>query len=224
MQDKTQRILEEMLQLPPDMTGLRALLEGEKPTSEQLAMTANQFMEIGCWREVDEFVYAHGRQPEPAELHSTYIFSLMQLLLEYGMNPNLVIDGDNVMEWMGFVDFPYVSADTMRLFMEHGGDVDLIIDGDTMFMGIYYDIVFGAFEQEDRQFYDCLVHLWLVLIGYGGRIPGNECPLNMKDGKAPEIFRQHERFDWEIERTSAVEAGWIMHILDRETGEEVAEL
>ena len=46
MQDKTQRILEEMLQLPPDMTGLRALLEGEKPTSEQLAMTANQFMEI----------------------------------------------------------------------------------------------------------------------------------------------------------------------------------
>ena len=224
MQDKTQRILEEMLQLPPDMTGLRALLEGEKPTSEQLAMTANQFMEIGCWREVDEFVYAHGRQPEPAELHSTYIFSLMQLLLEYGLNPNLVIDGDNVMEWMGFVDFPYVSADTMRLFMEHGGDVDLIIAGDTMFRPIDFDIVFGAIEQEDRQYYDCQVHLWLVLIGYGGMLPENVCPLKMKNGKSPEIFRQHERFDWEIERTSAVEAGWIMHILDRETGEEVAEL
>ena len=224
MQDKTQRILEEMLQLPPDMTGLRALMEGEKPTSEQLAMTANQFMEIGCWREVDEFVYAHGRQPEPAELHSTYIFSLMQLLLEYGLNPNLVIDGDNVMEWMGFVDFPYVSADTMRLFMEHGGDVDLIIAGDTMFRHIDFDIVFGAIEQEDRQYYDCQVHLWLVLIGYGGMLPENVCPLKMKNGKSPEIFRQHERFDWEIERTSAVEAGWIMHILDRETGEEVAEL
>ena len=224
MQDKTQRILEEMLQLLPDMTGLRALLEGEKPTSEQLAMTANQFMEIGCWREVDEFVYAHGRQPEPAELHSTYIFSLMQLLLEYGLNPNLVIDGDNVMEWMGFVDFPYVSADTMRLFMEHGGDVDLIIAGDTMFRHIDFDIVFGAIEQEDRQYYDCQVHLWLVLIGYGGMLPENVCPLKMKNGKSPEIFRQHERFDWEIERTSAVEAGWIMHILDRETGEEVAEL
>ena len=224
MQDKTQRILEEMLQLPPDMTGLRALLEGEKPTSEQLAMTANQFMEIGCWREVDEFVYAHGRQPEPAELHSTYIFILMQLLLEYGLNPNLVIDGDNVMEWMGFVDFPYVSADTLRLFMEHGGDVDLIIAGDTMFRHIDFDIVFGAIEQEDRQYYDCQVHLWLVLIGYGGMLPENVCPLKMKNGKSPEIFRQHERFDWEIERTSAVEAGWIMHILDRETGEEVAEL
>ena len=224
MQDKTQRILEEMLQLPPDMTGLRALLEGEKPTSEELAMTANQFMEIGCWREVDEFAYAHGRQPEPAELHSPYIPSMMQLLLEYGMNPNLVIDGENVMDWLNYVDCPYVSADTMRLFMEHGGDVDLVLDGETMFRHIDFDIVFGVIEQEDRQYYDCLVHLWLVLIGYGGRIPGNECPLNMKDGKAPEIFRQHERFDWEIERTSAVEAGWIMHILDRKTGEEVAEL
>lgn len=224
MQDKTQRILEGMLQLPLDMTGLRAILEKEKLTSGELAMTANQFMEIGCWREVDEFAYAHGRQPGPAELHSPYIFSLMQLLLEYGLNPNLVIDGDNVMQWMGFVDFPYVSADTMRLFMEHGGDVDLIIAGDTMFRHIDFDIVFGAIEQEDRQYYDCQVHLWLVLIGYGGMLPENVCPLKMKNGKSPEIFRQHERFDWEIERTSAVEAGWIMHILDRETGEEVAEL
>lgn len=224
MHDKAQRILEGMLQLPPDLAGLRALLEGEKPTSEELANAAVQFMREACWQEISDFSRLYGRQPDTAELHSPHIFCFMQLLLEYGMNPNLVIDGENVMDWLNHVDCPYVSADTMRLFMEHGGDVDLVLDGETMFRRIDFDIVFGAIEQEDRQYYDCLVHLWLVLIGYGGRISGNVCPLKMKDGKAPEIFRQHERFDWEIERTSAVEAGWIMHILDRKTGEEVAEL
>ena len=71
---------------------------------------------------------------------------------------------------------------------------------------------------------DCWVHLWFVLIGYGGRLPNNVSPVRMKNGASPEILRRHERFDWEIKAAPETDDGWLMHIFDRETGAIIAEL
>ena len=53
--------------------------------------------------------------------------------------------------------------------------------GESMFRKIDFDIVFGNIEQDDRQYDNCLVHVWLFLTGY---------PLKMKNGDSHDIFRQ----------------------------------
>lgn len=79
------------------------------------------------------------------------------------------------------VDCPFVSADAMRLLMGHGGNANLMPGGESMFRKIDFDIVFGNIEQDDWQYDNCLVHVWLFLTGY---------PLKMKNGDSHDIFRQ----------------------------------
>lgn len=224
MNDKSQLLLEEMLRLPPDSGRLRALLDREKLSSIELAKAAMHFIDEDCWRETHCYRCAHGREPDPTELHSAYLFKILRLLLEYGLDPNLVIDGENVMDQLTSIDCPFIAADAMRLLMEHGGNTNLMLGGETMFRNLDFNIVFGAIEQSDRRYYDCWVHLWFVLIGYGGRLPNNVSPVRMKNGASPEILRRHERFDWEIKAAPETDDGWLMHIFDRKTGAIIAEL
>ena len=101
-----------------------------------------------------------------------------------------MLDDENIMHQLTGVDCPFVSADAMRLLMEHGGNANLMFGGKSMFRKIDFDSVFGNIEQDDRQYDNCLVHVWLFLTGCGGRLPDNVCPLKMKNGYSHDIFRQ----------------------------------
>lgn len=224
MNAKSQLLYEEILRFPLDLAKLRLVLDREQYTPMIISEAIVRFLDEKCWLETQQYSYIHGIEAEEKDLYSPHLIKILQLLLEYGLDPNLIIDDENVMDSLQGVDYPFVSADAMRLLLEHGGDVNLMLDGESMFRNIDFDIVFGAIEQKDRRYYNCWVHLWLVLIGYGGRLPNDVCPLKMKEGYSPAIFKQHERFDWEIEYTNAVSDGWIMHVFEKDTGIEVAEL
>ena len=64
-------------------------------------------------------------------------------------------------------------------------------------------------------------HFWLVLMGFGGRIKGDRCPVRMCNGHTQTIFRDFEKFDYRIDFTKK---DWVMQILHKETGEVIAVL
>ena len=61
--------------------------------------------------------------------------------------------------------------------------------------------------------------MWLVGIGYGGKIKNGILPVVMKNGYEPQIFKEHELFDYEIEY---LKRNWILHILKADSREEMA--
>lgn len=109
-------------------------------------------------------------------LHSSYMLEVMKFLLDYGLDPNAVFDKEgrqsNLMCELLFVDHAYIAADTMALLMEHGGNPNLIVDGESIFEQVDFEIWFGSIEQYTRWRYDECVHIWMVLVAYGGEIAG----------------------------------------------------
>jgi len=124
----------------------------------------------------------------------------------------------------------------MRLLLEHGADPNLHFESDTLFetldSNIVIDVTYGFVGDIDDDndhvytwsIYDVKFHLWLVLMGYGAKLNTGNPPVTMKNDHSLAIFRQHERFDFRIEYTKEARDGWIMHIFERNTGEEVATL
>lgn len=127
-----------------------------------------------------------------------------------------------------YIDHEYVSADTLRLLLENGGDPNLRIDMESAFEEADFEVWFGAVEQEVRWRYDAWVHTWMVLLAYGGEIPGK--------GPMVETFREYgnhttdETFDLKKLRNhrqyfyglTKGNPDPVLHIFDRNTLWEVA--
>lgn len=82
--------------------------------------------------------------------------------------------------WCGIIRNEYIAADTLALLFEHGADVNLQINGSRVFHNIDFDILFDAFNQNDRRYYDSLVHCWFVWLGYGARLDNGESGLEYR--------------------------------------------
>ena len=149
--------------------------------------------------------------------------------LYYGLDPNVVYEADgrtyNIMRLIMSIDNEYIAADTMRLLLDNGGDPNLTAGIETIFECIDYDVWFGSVEQEIRWRYDAWVHVWMVLLAYGGEIPGK--------GQMMEAFRERhsdDLFDLKKLRNhrdyffglSVENKGRTMHIYDKKTFWEVA--
>ena len=101
---------------------------------------------------------------------------------------------------------------------------------ETVFECIDEDIWFGAIEQEIRWRYDAWVHVWMVLLAYGGEIPGK--------GPMVETFREYgnymtdEKFDLKKLRDhreyyfglTKDNYEYVLHIFDKRTFGEVARM
>ena len=127
-------------------------------------------------------------------VQSAYLYEVIDFLLEYGLEPNAVYSSehgtDNLMEAILFIDHEYIAADTMRLLMEHGADPNLQINEKTIFERMDFAVWFDAIEQEIRWKYDQWVHIWFVLLAYGGGM--------VEVRKTIEVFREcgkNELFD-----------------------------
>ena len=231
-----EKLLAACSQLPTDLKYIRNLLESENYSPEVLSAVMLRHAETNCWYEVGDFLDANGRYPEKHEVHSAYLYELTELMLEFGFDPNLILEHDGFVCLLDLVDYGYIAADTMRLLLEHGADPNLRFESDTLFesldANIVIDVSYGFVGEvkEDNNYlypwriYDIKFHMWLVLMGYGAKLNTGKPPVTMTNDQPLTIFRQHERFDFRIEYTKEARDGWIMHIFDRNTCEEVATL
>lgn len=209
-------------QTPVDLDKIRKLLTSREFTKEELAELANYFT-FGCFCE-----YRDALNPEIDEItlenmKSNYIVDAISLLLEFGLDPNVIVNDENVLHNAMWIDAPNVGATVMRMLLENGGDPNLRIpaESETLFEYIAFKVSYD--EYLHKFFYT--VQCWLVLMGYGGCWSNGEIPITMLGGKTVDIFKNFELFDYAIEQLPE-EPGkyglWTMHIYNIETKEEVA--
>lgn len=233
-----ERLLYDLLiQIPPDFKQLRSRLETGGYFPESLSRVALNYVEE-CFDETIENGYGKEGSghyfSRPAVLvegeHSTYLFQVIELLLEFGLDPNAVVDGENIMQLMPYIGNEYVAADTFALLFEHEADKGLIVDGWSLFKDIDFNVLYDAAGQYDRRMYDSLVHCWFVWLGYGARLENGETGLELfHDDSTGKVFdvsklRNHRNYTFGLSNVPSHGENWSLHIFDKQTMWEVARL
>ncbi|MBQ8267437.1 MAG: hypothetical protein IJZ21_03540 [Clostridia bacterium] len=228
--EQCNKLLDLLLLLPPKIEDAEKLIQSQNYTSEELTQVAISYMEK-CRFEISDARLENEIDLKTNSLgtlegfHSSYLYTVLQLLLRYRIDINAVYEVDtchyNLMSSVMWIDNGYVAADSMRLLLENGGDPNLIVGDESVYDEFTFDIFFGAVEQEKRWLYDSWVHTWFVLLGFGGE--GVEVEL-FKEYDKEELFslhklRDHRNYDFCLSRG---EKGPDIHIFDKETFWKVA--
>ena len=229
-------LLELLLALPPKLEEARLLLESERISAADIDLAAFRYVEACQWEAHD----ALGETPDPRRgtvpgLHSTYLPEVLSLLLDYGLDPNTVIDDYELMHLLFFVDNEYLGADALALLLERGGDPEWTVDeesGESSYDVIFFDISAGASKNPDRRVYDYMVHYWMVLLGYGA---GAKTPVNVFSQCPAYVYFDelqfstsdliaHRNYRWGLSFVPGRGEGWSLHIFDERSGWEVLRL
>lgn len=151
----------------------------------------------------------------------TKLTEIFDVFLKHGLLPNLIVENRAVLQEIRYIYYGNAVPVIARMLMEHGGDPNLRVDGETIFEELDFDIIFDVTELENKKLFDAEFKLWLVMIGYGGKIKNGISPVELKNGYRAEMFKQFERFDYRIEFLGK---DWIMYIFNKENGEVAAVL
>ena len=198
-------------------------IEMHKISPDEISYTATMLVERYQF-EIQDFIWEHERKPLSHELVCSNWIELFDLFISKGLNPNLVIS-DREGSWYNIMDALFsvrngeISLPILKKLLEIGGNPNLMIYDETLFDRVDFEIVFGAVEQEDREFYDIWVKFWFLLMGYGGRLSNGHDALKLKNGNSYEIFKNYERLSFNLEFTNE---DWYMHIFLKDSGEEIA--
>ncbi len=231
LNDKSQQLLYALMTIPPDLAAAEKLLMREAFSREEVTKTAIRYAEE-CFLDIadtfrtspDDRISFTGFMPPAGVipgLHSTYVYDVVKFLLAYGLDPNAIIDEDNIMEMLLYVDNEYVAADTIALLLEHGGNPNLIVDGESIFHQIDFGIWFDAVELYIRWRYDAWVHIWMVLLAYGCENSGIQV---FREYNSDAMFdlkklRDHRNYYYGL---SYKNGDRVIHIYDKKTFWEVA--
>ena len=218
--NKVDKLLTMLMELPLNFEIVEKELQTNEYTSEEISLVACRFAEA-CFVECRDFEESFGRLPQKEEVHGAYIYEVCEMLLKYGLNPNLIVDKSNIMYEIRYADYKYAAAETMRLLLENGGNVDVDDGDEPLFMRLDFDIVFDVIELDNKVLFDQEFKLWILMIGYGATITDNRCPVEVLDGFEVEQFKNFENYTYEIEFT---ENDWTMHIFDIRKNKEVAKI
>lgn len=224
---REQGLLGLLTAIPPDMDGAERYLQENHLGCGEVTRTALEYAAC-CYCEAGDFAHEQ-KIPRPETtvpgLHSTYILDVLRLLLRYGLDPNGVYAGCNIMDSLRFVDNELLAADALALLLEHGGKTDMRIPGEeeTLFQTMNFDVFFGAVEQYDRQQYVAIVHCWMVLLGYGARSGAKKIQV-FREYDSAEVFdlrklKNHRNYYFGILHT---ERGSAISIYDKKTLWELA--
>lgn len=208
---------------PSDLNGIRELLTIRKLTAEELAELAIDFTD-NCFYEYRDALDSECESVALQNMHSNYIVEAITLLLECGLDPNTIIDDDNVMWNTMWIDAPNIAPSVLKLLLENGGNPNHFIPNERETLFDFIDFYVSYDQYTHRYFHT--VQCWLILMAYGASWQDNgKIPLTMLGENTVEIFKNYQLYDYEIEPLPQ-EPGkygcWIMHIYNIETKEEVA--
>lgn len=229
---KSSPALKALLQVPPDLDAVGSI------TPEEATLLGYEYAE-NCF---DEAVQTYGpsydyyrqswKEPQLIPgLCSTYLYDVMEFLLEHGLDPNYAREGDySLLQHICHIVNGYTAADTLRLLLEHGGDPDLTHEGESLFEAIDFDIDYDMDGQLDRRSFDSLVHCWMVILGFGGGrnrlVRYQEWNLFNNHEKLFELSKLKDHWNYTVALTHNENYNYapILHIIDKRTLWEVARL
>lgn len=210
-----------LLAIPPNFSDAEAFCR-QSITPYELTQVALQYADH-CFWEVRDTLGSYPLEIAP-NLHSTYLLDVISLLLQFGLDPNAILDHDNIMHVMKHVDNELIGADTLALLLEHGGDPNLRIDDDSLFLDVDFDVFFGTLNQYNRSLLTSLVHCWMVTLGYGGKYLCDGVVTLMQEFETGKLFdlsrlKKHRKFffGFSVEKSEI-----ILHIYNKTTLCEVA--
>ena len=185
-------------------------------SGEDVTYVATMLAERGCF-EAERLADAFARERW---------LNLFDLLILHGLNPNLIIrgeDGERYNLLHSLFDCACIDLvlPLYKKLLDHGADPNIRLDGEALFECVDFDVLFGAIEQEDARIYASWVKLWLLLLAYGGKTSSQIPPITMKNGFSPTIFKNYNDFSF---RLSFSEQDWHLHVYAKKSGEEVAVL
>lgn len=240
LKEHEQHLMDLLMAIPPKLEDAETFLQQHTLSKESISKIGALYAEH-CQFEVGDAsaIPENGNRPLGnsdfpkgilSGFHSTYVYEVTKLLLDYGLDPNAIIWGSgydyyNIMDALMYIDNEYVAADTMALLMEHGGNPNLHIDGETLYEMADFEVWYGSSDQDIRWRHDSWVHIWMVLTGYGGKINGRDDFLTRfreYDSREPfcqEELKNHRNYyyGYSYENRESV-----IHIYDRKTLWEVA--
>ncbi len=208
--------------VPTDFDRIKKLFAQRKFTKEELSKIALKCVD-NCFGEYHDACNPEYTDFTVDNMNSTYILDSISLLLELGLDPNIIVNDESLIWNTMWIDAPNIGASVMRLLLENEGDPNCFLpsEGETVFDYISFKVSYDEYPHE----YFHTVQCWLVLMAYGACWKNGEIPLTMLNGNSVEIFKNFELYDYTIE-TLPSELGkyscWIMHIYNVETNEEVA--
>lgn len=207
---------------PISLDKIRTLLSSHRFTKEELADIACSFTD-DCFCEYQDA--QNPRYPDfvAENMCSNYIIDALKLLLDFGLDPNMIVHDDNVMWNAIWIDAPNIGAAVLRLLFENGGDPNHVIPSEQE--SLFDWLTDKLFHDEYTHDYFFTVQCWLVAMAYGAKSQRRNIPIKMLNGNSAEIFKNFELYDYTLEfllRAPGEYEYWIMHIFNTETKEEVA--
>lgn len=227
MSDQINTLVQLCLEQPFSVEKIQNYITENKMDTEAVTRAALAVCDKGHFAYVD-YWYINNREPQPQELITYNWESLFDVLLQNGLDVNLVIcdDGinyDNIILSLQYLDSGNLNAKLARNILLSGGTPNVnMMNGTTVFQEIdgnlVTDIGLGLYEQKWKL--DQAVTFWLVLVGFGGLIADGKRPVKMQGNNKPEIFKDFEKFDYKILYEGRRK--FDMHIFEKETGNLVA--
>ena len=188
--------------------------------SEAVTRTALKLCDYG-FCSYSDYLYENEEEPLPENLRTYNWENLFNILIENGLDANLVICDDNinsknVLQKIKYFDDGDLGARILRNILNNGGNPNIIIDNMNLFEEIDSDLMLDILMDlyHHKWQLDKAWKFWLVMVGFGGTINNGLCPVEMCDGFQPEIFKNFEKYDYTIKW---LEKDFEMQIFNKET-------
>lgn len=189
---------------PFDTEKIQGFIASNNMNSEEVTRAALKLCDYGMFSYSD-YLYEYEKEPQPNDLRTYNWELLFNILIDNGLDANLVIcdDGrnfENILQSVKYFDDADLAARVLRNILSKGFSPNIVIDDIPFFEDVddnfIMDIDMGLYPHKWQV--DNAFRFWLVLIGYGGVIKGDKIPVDMCENYSPQIFREFEKFDYNI--------------------------
>ncbi len=213
--NKCEKLLALLTELPPDLKNIENFIKLNEFANQELATVVCKFGEH-CFLDYRDYREYHGKEATFGELNSDYLYEICKLFIKNGMDVNTVVTDEyssrtNLLEKVRWVYNPRTSAKTFKLLLEKGGDINVNLDVDKFFCETDFDFIFDLNENM-TEFTDILFEIWIMMVGYGGKLSNGKTPVILNDGYSIEDLKNYENFAYEKYHT---EDDWHLNIIDK---------
>lgn len=170
-------------------------------------------------------------------LESSHITEAIELLLDFGLDPNRIYKNDrvdsqghaeeyNIMQWLNLIHNGYQAADSLYLLLSHGGDPNLVVDRERLIVDPDFDVGFDSVNRDMcwDAVYHSKIHYWLVLTGFGAVHENGKLPVDPVKDFDPSRLRDHRNYYYGVIHSDRMKEGWDLCIFDKRTNWEVGRL
>ena len=210
---------------PFDVQKIQNYISSNQMTSEEVTRATLKLCDYGDLSYTDYF-FVKNKEPQPEELPTYNWESLFDILIDNGLDPDLVVcdDGvnhENVLESLQHFDDGDLGARIARNILSKGGTPNVMIDHTSLFEDVDIDFIMdvnmGLYPYKWQV--DVVFCFWLVLVGFGGVVKDGELPVTMRENYTPDIFKEFEKFTYNIIREKD---DFELQIIEKETNTIVA--